>query len=323
MHANDYARAAVSIAENDGSAELVAIADEDEARGEAKYREFGAKNLFTDYRKMLEGNLVDAVIIASENSRHLEHVTASAEAGKHIICEKPVCISESEIETMRSSVKSKTGRVFFQTAFVMRYDATVLEVKRKLDSGTLGAIRAISATNHGKFPGGWFGDKELAGGGAIMDHTVHAADLVRFFTADEFACVRAYQGKNIRREIGVEDNAMLYANLKRSGAPVSIDCSWSRLESWPVWGDVTMEIVCEKGLVKLDCFRPHINVGAAGKFSWHGLGEDLSEKMIRAFCQAIEAKAEPHASFEDGAKASLLALAAYRSVADGNQPVNL
>lgn len=314
MHANSYASTINNIFENDGSAKLVAVADDNEDRGRAACAEFRAGKFFNDYKEMLSGDSVDAVIISSENAKHLEHTVAAAKAGKHIICEKPLSISQSSLTEMQSALQQANKRIFFQTAFPMRYDPAVVEAKRTLESGTLGAVKGISATNHGKYPGGWFVDKELSGGGAIMDHTVHVADLIRYFTADEFDSVRAFTGINIHDSISVEDNALIYTKLKHSQAPVSIDCSWSRADEWPIWGDVVVELVCEKGVLKIDCFKPHLELLSHGKFAWHSMVEDLNQKMIRAFCRAIESGEEPKASFDDGAKAALLAIAAYRSL---------
>jgi predicted dehydrogenase len=313
MHANDYARA-LNILHETGKASLVAISDDEQSRGKSKCHDFGVANFFDNYEDMLVGDVVDAVIIASENSKHMDQAIAAVRAGKHIICEKPITVSHEAISEMRNALKRSEKRIFFQTAFPMRYDATVAEAKRTLDSGTLGAIKAISATNHGTFPGGWFADRNLSGGGAVIDHTVHVADLIRLFTEDEFESVRAFKGINLREGVDVEDNALLYARMKNSHAPVSIDCSWSRMEGWPIWGDVKVELVCEKGVLKIDCCNPHLDLVSGAKFSWHSMTEELNLKMIRGFCHAVEAGIEPTASFQDGAAAASLAFAAYKSL---------
>lgn len=238
MHADSYAWVLKQIEENTGESCLAAAFDDDRERLEQKRSQFNIPHVFQNLNDLLSSDLVDAVVIASENSKHVDQVIAAIHAGKHIICEKPICISHDSIKKIESAFKQSSQRIFFQTAFPMRYDATVAEAKKTLDSGTLGAIKAISATNHGTFPGGWFVDRNLSGGGAVMDHTVHVADLIRFFTADEFSTVRAFKGANLHPNVSVEDNAMLYAKLKQSQAPVSIDCSWSRMAGWPIWGDV-------------------------------------------------------------------------------------
>jgi len=317
MHADSYAWVLRQIEEDDGPARLVAASDDNAQRLKEKSSQFKIENIFSDYRDLLANAEVDAVIISSENARHEEHVLAAINAGKHIICEKPITVSSSSIARIEAAFNQSKQRIFFQTAFPMRYDATVAEAKKTLDAGTLGAVKAIAATNHGTFPGGWFADPLQSGGGAVMDHTVHVADLIRFLTDDEFASVRAFKGENLHSNISVEDNAMLYARLKRSNIPVSIDCSWSRMQGWPIWGDVKLELTCEQGVLKIDCFNPHLDLVSDGKFSWHGMSEDLNKKMILGFCRSVSENCQPTPSFRDGAAAAALAFAAYESLADG------
>lgn len=314
MHADSYAWVLRQIEDGTGEACLVAASDDNHERLRQKCSQFNIENVFENYEDLLASDLIDAVIISSENSKHVDHVIAAVRAGKHIICEKPISISDDSIKQIETAIKQSNKRIFFQTAFPMRYDATVAEAKKTLDSGTLGAIKAISATNHGTFPGGWFADRTKSGGGAVMDHTVHVADLIRFFTDDEFSTVRAFKGANLHPNVDVEDNAMLYAKLKHSQAPVSIDCSWSRMAGWPIWGDVKIELICERGVLKIDCFNPHLDLVSAGKYSWHSMAEDLNQKMILGFCRSVVAGQEPTASFHDGAAAASLAFAAYRSL---------
>lgn len=318
MHADSYAWVLRQIEEETGEAALVAAWDEDRERLNQKCAHFKIENVFDTYQDLLDSDLIDAVIISSENVRHEEHVIAAIHAGKHIICEKPVAIDSDSIARINQALSNAKTRVYFQTAFPVRYDATVVEAKRTLDSGELGSIKAIAATNHGTFPGGWFAEPHQSGGGAVMDHTVHVADLIRFFTNDEFASVRAFKGMNLHPNVAVEDNAMLYARLRDSNAPVSIDCSWSRMEGWPIWGDVKIELVCEKGVLKIDCFNPHLDLVSGGRFSWHGMSEDLNRKMILGFCRAVSSNRQPLASFKDGAAAAALAFAAYRSLAESS-----
>ncbi len=330
MHANGYAHVLSELAK-EGIVEFVGIADTDLDRAKTASQEFDSRLVFGDYREMLTGDVVDAVIICSENSRHANEVVDCVMARKHVLCEKPIGISQSDIVIMERTLKSKS--IVFHTAFVCRFSPSVVEAKRAIDSGELGAVKAISATNHGRYPGGWFGDKNMAGGGAIIDHTVHAADVIRFLTGDEFGSVRAFRGANIRGRVNVEDNALIYARLQKSNVPVSIDCSWSRHDTWPTWGDLTLNLFCEKGVLKIDAFRPHIQLANANGYTWHGLGEDLNEKLVRSFIHAILEKdgvrvpearrttcdrLDLRAGFDDGARAAEVAFAAYQSIAQNN-----
>ena len=67
-----------------------------------------------------------------------------------------------------------------QIAFPVRFAPPVQKLKAVLDAGTLGRLISAKCTNHGKMPGGWFADSEKAGGGAVMDHTVHVVDVLRW-----------------------------------------------------------------------------------------------------------------------------------------------
>ncbi len=335
VHSGGYAWALKQMHDQDQSVKLIAIADDDVSRGKASAEEWKTE-YFADYRELLSSGKVDAVIIASENARHVDQVSAAAAAGIHIICEKPVGINHEQLEKMRDCLRKSA--VVFQTAFVVRFSPSVVEAKLLLDGGTLGAVRAISSTNHGRYPGGWFGEREQSGGGAIIDHTVHVADAIRLLTGDEFSSVRAYKGKNLRTELMVEDNALIYGHMLRSGVPVSIDCSWSRHDKWPTWGDLQVNIYCEKGVIKVDAFRSHLNLATAQGFTWESLGEDLNVKLIRSFCRAIAEQQNVHskapkcnqaehpwlrASFEDGAKAASIAFAAYASLDKNSELISL
>ena len=79
----------------------------------------------------------------------------------------------------------KANGVLLQTAFPVRYNTTVVRAKQMIDEGKLGRILAMKGTNRGRNPGGWFVDPELSGGGAVIDHTVHVADIMRWITGAE------------------------------------------------------------------------------------------------------------------------------------------
>ena len=335
MHANGYA-AAIQVLQREGRAQLAGIADPDGDRLRGKAAEFSVTRIWSNYRDMINSREIDAVVIASENVRHRDEVCDAAAAGIHVLCEKPVGINRDDLTIMASALRNAKIPIVFQTAFVCRYSASVIEAKVALVSGKLGTIKAISATNHGRYPGGWFGDKQQSGGGAIIDHTVHAADVIRFLTGDEFCSVRAFQGVNIRADVQIEDNALIYAKLHKTEIPVSIDCSWSRHDSWPTWGDLTLNLYCEEGVIKIDAFRPNIQVASVSGLEWHGLGEDLNEKLMRSFCRSIQEhrseaprNGDPasalardlRAGFDDGAKATEVALLAYESLSKDSHAI--
>ncbi|MEM2617826.1 MAG: Gfo/Idh/MocA family oxidoreductase [Thermofilaceae archaeon] len=316
IHAWSYARVLKSLEE----AELVAIYDDDPERLKRAAEAYGVRDLYSDYQQLLKRSDIDAVIIASENAKHAELAVASAEAGKHIIVEKPLATTLEDAERMIKAAE-KAG-VKLQQAFVMRYHDATVAVKRMLDEGALGRILAITTTNHGKFPGLWFDDPRLAGGGAVMDHTVHTADLMRWYTGDEADEVFAVIGKNIRPQLRSEDCALISLKF-RGGVLGSIDCSWSRHEGWPIWGDVYLAIYGTEGFIAVDAFRPCINLVIDGRpLVWHYFGPDADYNMVKDFIYAVLEDRPPRASGYDGYKALEVALAAYESHRRG-APVKL
>ncbi|MEM2929708.1 MAG: Gfo/Idh/MocA family oxidoreductase [Thermoproteota archaeon] len=319
IHAWSYARVLKELPET----ELVAIYDDSPERLRRAGETYGVKKLYDDVDKLLQAEEIDALVITSENSKHRALAIAAAEAGKHMIVEKPIATTLRDADEIVS--KAERNSVKLQIAFVMRFHDSAVKAGETILSGALGRVIAITATNHGKYPDLWFADPELAGGGAIMDHTVHVADLTRWYTGDEFSRVFCRIGRNIRRELKVEDNALLICET-RKGVKVSIDCSWSRPDTYPVWGDVYMGVFGEKGYLVLDAFRSNVSlVQSSCPLTYHYHGPDADRNMILDFINVIRTDGKPRASGHDGRQALEVALAAYESSKQGKAvslPVN-
>jgi len=308
IHAYSYARVLREL----DDAELVAIFDDNSDRLKSVAEAYNVRDVYKDYNKLLKRDDIDAVIITSENAKHKDMVIAAAEYGKHIICEKPIATNLRDADEMIKAAE-KNG-VKLQQAFVMRYHDATYRVKEMIDMGMIGKILVITTTNHGKYPGLWFGDPELAGGGSIMDHTVHTADLMRWYTEDEVDEVYAVMAKNIRPYLKVEDAALISLRF-RKGVIGSIDCSWSRPDNWPIWGDVYLGIIGTDGYIVVDAFKTCINLAIKGRnFEWRYFGPDPDLAMIKDFIRVINEDLKPRATGEDGKKALEVALAAYKSI---------
>jgi predicted dehydrogenase len=212
--------------------------------------------------------------------------------------------------------------VKLQIAFPVRFVTPVLRVKEMLDSGAVGKVLAIVGTNQGQMPGGWFADPELAGGGAVMDHTVHVVDLIRWFLGKEFVSVYA-EVDNMLWDTGIDDCGMLSMELE-DGTIVTQDPSWSRPMTFPTWGNVTMRIIGTQGMIDLDAFAQNFVVydDAHRKVSERSFAEDMDLGLIQDFIQMIVEDREPTITGYDGLKALEVALAAYRS-AQEKKPVAL
>jgi UDP-N-acetylglucosamine 3-dehydrogenase len=206
--------------------------------------------------ELLEDPEIDAVLITSENYRHAEDCIAAAKAGKVIFCDKPIATSVDDAIRIHEAVKSNS--VVFITTFPCRFNTSVQRIKRAIDQGALGKILAIAATNHGCMyePGvpEWVLSHEKNGGGCIIDHTVHVADLIRWFTGEEFEKVSAFAKRSLHSNIQTEDIAVLHGTMSK-GAVFQIDASWSRRAENPMWGDVTLRIIGNRGAAFLDLYN--------------------------------------------------------------------
>jgi predicted dehydrogenase len=253
----------------------------------------------------------EAIVIASTNVDHRRYAEAAATARVHVLCEKPLATTTADAKAMIDACRA--AGVQLGTAFPVRGSPAVMALKDAIAAGALGRIRAVRATNPGQYPGSWFGDKRLAGGGAAMDHTVHAADAIRWLTGDEFSRVHAELGSFIYG-LDVEDCGVLTCDLA-GGAFASIDCSWSRPQTFPTWGGVTLHVVGEKATVDIDVFRQALTHydDTAGRARLVGWGDDLTARMVADFVDAILAGRRVPIDGEDGLRALEVAVAAYRS----------
>lgn len=256
---------------------------------------------------------VDAVIICSENRRHVQHIEAAFGAGKPVLCEKPIVGAEDEAAYLAENL---LGKGWLMTAFPCRYSPAFRRLKERLQAGELGALRAICATNRGRCPGGWFIEPEKSGGGAMIDHVVHVTDLLRAMLGEEVVRVQAQKGHN-RYGQAWDDTAMLTLEFG-SGIFATLDSSWSRPDHYKTWGDVTMNVVGEQGVIEMDMFGQTVDVWAntAPSHRLAGFGSDLDALLVDDFVSSVVADREPPITGFDGLQASRVALAGYRSAAE-------
>jgi predicted dehydrogenase len=303
--------------------EMIGLADDNAERGRHFATTFDA-HLFPSYEALLAAQ-PEGVVICSENNNHRPLVELAAQAGVHVLCEKPLATTLEDAQAIVDACKS--AGVILMTAFPMRFSAPLLEVKAQLDDGSLGSVYALNTTNQGQMPIAhrtWFVDKELAGGGSVMDHTVHLADVLRWYFDTEIIEVYAQANHILHADtVEVETGGLLMLTLG-NGAFASLDCSWSKPLNYPTWGGLTMELISERGLTVVDAFSQNLNIYKQSDSShwWTYWGSDANQAMIEEFVAAIREQRPPAVTGEDGYKALEVALAAYKSAETG-QPVKL
>ncbi|WP_221563224.1 Gfo/Idh/MocA family protein [Alkalihalobacillus sp. TS-13] len=313
MHAYSYAKSIQQM----GGIELAGIADDNAARG-AKMADTFQTQYYQDVDSLLSTD-IDAVIVTSENVHHVDHVVAAGQAGKHILCEKPLATTIRDAKKMIATCKEHG--VILQTAFPVRFNTSILRAKELVEDGKLGRILAMKGTNRGTNPGGWFIDPKKSGGGAVMDHTVHVVDIMRWLMNAEVNEVYA-EVDNLISEEKIDDCGILSLEFT-NGVFATLDCSWSRNKTYPTWGDVTLEIIGTNGTISIDAFAQKVDVYSDDKgVAWDYWGDDMDFGLIQDFVTTVMNKRQPSITGEDGMRAVEVALAAYES-ASRKEPVNI
>ncbi|MFN8445249.1 MAG: Gfo/Idh/MocA family oxidoreductase [Caldilineaceae bacterium] len=316
MHAFSYATNLKQIS----GVEIVGIWDADANRGQTQARHFDTH--YFDTIDALLGQGLDAVVICSENANHRQHVEAAAGKVKAILCEKPISTNVADALAMIDRCQATNTRL--QIAFPVRFSAPVQDLKRRIERGDLGRVFSVKCTNHGRNPGGWFVDPTLSGGGAVLDHTVHVIDLLRWFWGTEVSEVFAEIGRNSFSNVSPIDDAGLLSFKLANGVYGTLDTSWSRPSSYPTWGDVKIEVLGEKGLVCVDAFAQKLSVSSnqKGNTQWVGWGSDIDYGLVNDFVDMVRSGREPSITGMDGLRAMEVALAAYQAEKQG-EPVKL
>lgn len=256
----------------------------------------------------------DAIIVTSENRKHLGYLEACHAAGKPVLCEKPIVAAPEEEEALRRLIAEGAQ---IMTAFPCRYSPAYRRLAERVRAGEIGEIRAICATNRGRCPGGWFTDANLSGGGAMIDHVVHVADLLWVLLGE--APTEVFAAKNnLTNGFEVDDTAVLTLNYA-SGRFATLDSSWSRPEHYKTWGDVTMNVVGDNGVIELDMFGQQFDTYPATRgFAATGYGSDLDGLLLNDFLKFAVGEIECPITAEDGLRAVKVAWAGYAS--SGSSP---
>ncbi len=316
MHAASYAQALA--AHPDVS--LVGVFDPDEARGRALAGSVGTA-YFAAADALLETGL-DGAVVTSENVHHRALTEQAAASGvRAVLCEKPLATTLEDVRAMIATCAARNVRL--ATAFPCRYSPVFRHLREQVQRGAIGDVQAIRGTNRGRAPGGWFTELALSGGGAVIDHTVHVADLNRVLLGREATEVYAEISNGFGH--GTYDDTGFLTIGYEGGVFATLDTSWSRPKTYPTWGDVTMQVVGTDGVLEMDMFGQSLvhYEDRAGQVSWPSWGSGTDEGLVADFVRLASGEDAPElATGEDGLRALEVTLAAYRSAAAG-QPVRV
>jgi predicted dehydrogenase len=299
-----------------------AAAPDDAPRGAALAAELGVAYVET-YDEAFAWK-PDAVVIAAENSRHRALVERAAAAGVHVLCEKPLATTVDDAIAMQEACE-RAG-VILMVAYPVRFAPGVRDAIAELRSGRLGRILGVTGINNGKLPQdrAWFTDPELAGGGALVDHVVHCADLLDELLGERARSVRAVSNSilHAQRELAVETGGLVTIQYP-SGVVATIDCSWSWPMSSATWGGLTLQVVAERGTVTVSPFAQGVAGHDAHGETWSPVGADLDGLLLDEFVRAVREGRHPQPDAGVGIRTVEIAKAAQASAARGGEVVAL
>jgi len=285
-------------------------------------------DIVTDWKDLVKRSDIDAVFVNTPNYIHEEMAVGAARAKKHILVEKPITISNKAAKNMINAAR-KSG-VIFMVEQTQRFDPVHRAAKKFIETGKLGKINTIKGRIGHAGPEywaggneGWFSEKSLSGGGAMVDIGIHILDLLRWLGGKEVAEVCA-SIKTLEKPWAVDDNGSVLMRFE-GGTFGQFEASWTTRPY-----EVMTWIYGEKGKI-------HTAVGTEKPVSVRlatvGEGKDPNnvledvyppigpgsgwENAVHHFIDCVLGKEKPLVTGEEGARSMSVILAAYESAKRG------
>ena len=319
-HAWAYARSLTA----SPNARVVGIHDPEPNHTRWIRQEFGVPEM-ADVRELVASPEVEAVVVCSANADHRAHVELAASLGRHVLCEKPIATTLEDASAMVDACEA--GGVQLHVAFPSRFLPMVGRARAAVLDGALGDLVGMVGGNRGRPPlppayPGWITDPLAAGGGALLDHSVHVVDVMRHVSGLEVSQVFAETGA-LLWDLDVEDVAVVSLRFG-NGAVGSIDPSWSVPAGNPWDYDFYLRLVGTEGSLDLNDAAESLRMVTTLEDGPRGMrhvsfAEDPDRAMVEAFLASVRSGAvqQPCATGEDGVRALEVALAGYESSETG------
>ena len=313
-------------------AEIAAVASPTEEH----VRRFAARHdiphVFTDYRKMLERDELDVVVLGLPNDLHAQATMDAAAAGKHVICEKPLCMNLSEADRMIAACRKADVKLMYaeELCFTPKY----VRLKKLLDDGALGKPYLIKQSEKHDGPHApWFWDVERSGGGVTLDMGCHAFEFFRWMLGKpRVESVYADMGVYVHGErTQGDDNSILIVRFE-NGVTCMAEESWAKKGGMDDRAEVYgSEGVAYADLLMGNAILTYSDVGydyavekAGTTRGWtftiyeelwnYGFPQEMAH-----FIDCIRHDKEPLETGEDGRAVLEMVFAAYGSAATGRK----
>ena len=318
------------------SASLSACFDISSERSGAFARDFSCLSYDTP-DDLLSDPAVDAVIICTPSGLHLEPALAAAAAGKHLVIEKPLEITPERCDQIIAAARENNVRL--AGIFPSRFSDGALLIKTALDKGRFGRLTVLDAavkwyrSEEYYAQAGWRGTWKLDGGGALMNQSIHAVDLLQWFSGG-ISELSAYTATLAHEGLEVEDTATASV-LHLSGALGTITGTTA---SWPGWAK-RIEISGFKGSAVLEDDRvtrwdfseshPEDKAileriesgegGSGGAGDPKAIGFEGHRRQLSDFVEALAENREPLVNGTEAKKAVEIITAIYQSARTGER----
>jgi predicted dehydrogenase len=321
---------------------IVALADSDLPRARKLADELGLahNNTSPDTASLLARRDVDVVIVATPSGAHMEPSVAAAEAGKHVVVEKPLEVTLERCDRIIEACDR--NKVQLCTIFPSRFADANRTLKAAVDAGRFGRLTLGETTCKWWRPqsyydqGGWRGTKALDGGGALMNQAIHNVDLLLWMMGPA-THVLGFTAMLAHERIEVEDTAVACLRFK-NGALGVIEATTSVYPGLPktiaVHGDRGTAVIEQEDVLRWD-FNPETEadrevkarfaqkVGASGGASDpSAISHVYHARQLADFLEAIQTGCKPAVDGREGRRAVEAILAVYRSAETG-RPVEL
>jgi predicted dehydrogenase len=314
----------ITAIEHSGKAEVIAVVEHFSKKAEEFSWAHGVKCNFRTVEELLKAEKIDGLIVGVPNALHAPQTIAALKAGVAVLVEKPMAMNAKEAEKMvEASEKSGAPLMVGQC---WRFDEEVNWLKDQVDAGKLGKIiRTKSYGVHFNWgPSGWFIEKKLAGGGALVDMGVHALDTTRYLLGDpKPVSVYANLGTNYIK-CDVEDTAVMMVNWDNDVSSY-IESGWwqphmdgpeaaTQLYGKKGFGSVfpsRLEIL-NKETAEVDIIESGFEFPKAEHFT-----QEMYDRQMAAFIEAIQTRKTPNPGGMEGLTNMKVLDAAYKSAETG------